>query len=160
MRYALPMSLFLILCWALMVLLSYFRPWILLPDIPMVAMVYFYYFAPKVPLWRCVFPLTLLMDMAANVCFGFHGVLYALAALVIFPLRPYWQMTSVFEQLVAVIFLALGYTVVKFLMLYVIAGIPAPTGWLWSVLMLIGVWPLMRALTGWFVLKYFPRERS
>lgn len=126
----------------------------------MVAIVYLYYFAPKVPLWRCLLPITLLMDIAANVCFGFHGLLYALTALVVFPLRPYWQITSVFEQLVGMIFLTIGYTVVKFLMLYILEGIPAPSGWLWTAAMLILVWPIMRGICSWFVLKYLPRETS
>lgn len=160
MRYVVPMMAFFLLCWVVMVILSYFQPWLLLPDITMISMVYFYYFSPKAPLWRCLFPLTILMDMSANVCLGFHGVLYALTALVVFPLRPYWQMTSLFEQLFAVIFFALGYIVVKFLMLYVVEGIPAPNGWLWTVVMLLVVWPLMRGLTGWLVFTYFPREHS
>lgn len=160
MRYGLPLFIFFLACWAVMVLGAFFRPWLLLPDICMVATIYVFYFAPKAPIWRCLLPITLLMDIGANVCFGFHGLLYVLTAAAVFPLRPYWQITSVFEQLIGMILVASGFTVLQFLLLYVLEGIPAPVGWPWTIVILILLWPIMRGIAAWFVLKYLPRENS
>lgn len=153
----LPLFLYFFACWLLLSLAAFFRPWLLLPDIIAMALLYLFYYQPQLPLWRAFLPVSLLMDLSAQVSLGFHGLLYALAALIVFPLHSYWRTVSVFEQLLGVLFLGVGLTVLKFLLLYVLEGVPAPSGWLWCIAAQLLAWPLMRMLSLIFMQQYGSR---
>lgn len=155
-----PVALFLFFCWALTIVAVFFRPIFLLPDVLMLAMLYLFYFSPQVKLWRYLLPISLLMDLAAQVVLGFHGILYLSFAIIIFPLRPYWQVLSLFEQVMGIICTAVGFQILRYLFLYLIEGIPAPAGWYWTILLQIIIWPFMRRITEWFSIRYLPREPS
>lgn len=160
MRVVPAVLLYFLLAWVVMVVAAFFRTWFLLPDLLLPVILYLFYYYPSVPLWRCLIPVSLLMDLAGQVSFGFHGLLFTITAFVAFPLRPYWQMVSVFEQIAGMICLSIGFQVVRFLLLYMIEGIPAPQGWYWIMLWQMLIFPVMRGVTTWFVLRYLPREAS
>ena len=155
----LPLLLYFFVCWLLLTVGAYFRPWLLLPDITVMVLLYLFYYQPRLPLWRAFLPISFLLDLSAQVSIGFHGVLYGLTALLIFPLHTYWRTVSVFEQLLGVIFLGAGFIVLKFLLLYIVEGIPAPAGWLWCFLLQLAAWPLMRMLSLIFMQYYGGRVR-
>ena len=156
MRDYLPVFAVLFFAWASMTLAAFFIPWPLLPDVVVVIVVYLQFFAPSAPRWRCVLPLSLLMDMAARVCFGSHGLLYGLVALSALPLRRAWQRAPLFERLFAVVSIAVVFQIAKFLLYFLVAAVPAPVGWYFTMLAQIVVWPLVC----WLVRPYLPREVS
>lgn len=157
MRFYCSVCFMLFLAWAIMVFAAFFIPFPLLPDVIVVIAVYLCCFVPEVPQWRCVLPVSLLMDMAAHVFFGFHGLLYALVALSVVPLRRSWQYASFFERAIAVVSLSIVFQLAKFLLYFLVAGIPAPPGWYQTIVAQIVIWPLVGGLSGWFVRRYLAR---
>lgn len=146
--------------WAATVLVSFWVPWILLPDLLMVMMIYLYYYAPQSPLWRCLLPISLLMDLSVQVPFGFHGLLYVLVAGLAFPLRQYWRVCSFVEQMLAVLLMAVFYPLIRFLLIYLLFGISAPAGWYWTIVGQILLWPVLRALMQRFAARHLLRGLS
>lgn len=160
MRFYFSVCFLLFLAWATMVFAAFFIPFPLLPDVVVVIAVYLHYFVPAVPQWRCVLPVSLLMDMAAHVFFGFHGLLYAVAALSVAPVRRSWQYASFFERSIAVVAISIAFQVAKFLLYFLVAGIPVPPGWYQTIAAQIVIWPFVGGLSGWFVRRYFARALS
>lgn len=155
----LPLALYFFCCWLVLNIAAYFQAWLLLPDLLLMALLYLFYYQPQLPLWRAFLPISLLLDLSAQLPLGFHGVFYGLAALLVFPLRDYWRRVSVFEQLLALSFLTLLLTVLKFLLLYWVVGIPAPAAWLWCLLGQLAAWPVMRMISLWFMSNYGGRAQ-
>lgn len=141
-------------CWLALIAGAFFHAWLLLPDIVLMVLLYLFYCQPQLPLWRTCLPITLLLDLSAQVSIGFHGFLYGLTALMILPLHHYWRTVSVFEQLLGVLFLGAGFVVLKFLLLYILEGIPAPAGWLWSFIWQLLAWFVMRVVSLFFLQCY------
>lgn len=143
--------------WLLTAFVHYYLPWVLLPDLFLVSIVYLRFVAPQLPVWRTLLPISLLMDMGAAVPLGFHGLLYVVVAFVAYGIRAYWQRAPVFEQLLAVTIISAGFIIVKFMAYYFLFGIPAPHDWYWTLLAQIAIWPFVRYLTLWVVMRFLPR---
>lgn len=160
MRFFFPIWFLFFAAWAVMTFAAFFIPWPLLPDVVVVMAVYLHYFVPAVPRWRCLLPVSLLMDMAAHVFFGFHGLLYGVTALAVAPVRRFWQRAHFFEKTICVVAVSVAFQVAKFLLYFLAADIPAPSGWYRTMVAQIVIWPLVSAVVGWFVRRHLPRAVS
>lgn len=155
-----PVFLFLLSGWAVQMLLAVFAPWIVLPDILVVMMVYLYFHAPTLPIWRYLLPVSLLADMAASVWLGFHGLLYTIMAFALFPMRRFWIVSSTFEQIAAMIVTSVCFVILKFLLFYLVMRVPAISGWYGSILAQLLIWPIINVLTSKFIMRFIPREHE
>lgn len=136
-RYS-SLFLFFFILWAVMLIIAFFVSWSRCPDLLVIGLVYAYFFNPDAPVWRALLPVSLLCDFAGHVPLGMHGVWYALAALVTFPLWRYWTVASTFERLAGIIGFCTLFQVVKCISMYIVLGIPAPNMWYLTI-----VWQLL-----------------
>lgn len=128
-------GIFLLFWWAVMLAADFFFAWFKLPDAVLAGVLYWFVLCPAQPLWRWVLPVSLLMDVAADVPLGFHALLYTLAALAVLPLLDIWRSSAPVVAVFIVIGVALLLQILRCLLHFFLSGIPAPSGWLW-----IGFW--------------------
>lgn len=138
--------------------MAFFMPWLSVPDLMMPALLYIYYYRPNLPLWRAMFVVSLLMDLSANVHFGFYGLFYGLFALALFPLRFYWKSVSDFMQIFLLFVIVFVFAFIKIFLLYVFEGVHALKFWWLTILFQFVLWVPMRFLTLW-VLRFFPNRK-
>lgn len=126
--------------------LDYFFNWWLLPDLLVLMLLQLVFIVPSPSIWRFLLPLSLLMDISAQMFLGFYGLLYGLSVLMLLPLTKFWLQGSALEQLLLVVVFSLVFVVSKYLLAYLLTASPAPSGWYWPVLTQVMCWPLLRGI--------------
>lgn len=108
---------------------DFFFAWFKLPDAVLAGVLYWFVLFPEQPLWRWVLPVSVLMDVAADVPLGFHALFYTLAILAILPVLDFWRSSAPVVALTLVVVMALLLQILRCLLHFFLSGIPAPSGW-------------------------------
>lgn len=144
--------------WLVMLMMDWFFPWFVLPDMVLLMWVALLFVWDDVPLWSPVLFVSVLMDVSANVGFGVHGLTYGICALAVLPIVRNMRLASGIEQL----FVLFGISVIaigfKGVLLYVVEGVPRSPGWALAIVFQVMLWPFARALAEWVLRPYMPQE--
>lgn len=146
--------------WLLMLLGDWFLPWFVLPDLVMLAWIALRFAFAAAPLWPPLLLVSLFMDVDAQVPLGFHALVQAVCALLLLPGMARLRLSSGVEQLTVLAFVAVLAALGKGLLLYVMLGMPMPTGWPLGVFVQIFLWPFARALGEALMRPYLPRDET
>ncbi|MBV7433466.1 hypothetical protein KRX19_00345 [Cardiobacteriaceae bacterium TAE3-ERU3] len=149
-----PFLLLLLLAWLVMMVLSFYASWLLLPDIMLLVLLATQLYRPAQINWLAVLPFALLADVAAAVPLGFHGMYYALVLFLLVPVGMIWKLVSTAAQFSLVVVIAAGVVLFKWLMTYILTGEPAASGWWLTVLGEVVCWPVVL----WLVALVTPPE--
>ena len=144
--------------WLLMLFADWFLPWFVVPDMVLLTWIALIFALESVPLWLPLACISLMLDVSAGVNFGFHGVVYGLCAVMLLPGMRHMRLSSGVEQLVTIFGISIVAALVKGVLLYVVAGIPMPLGWVLAVGVQMLLWPFIRAIAEWVMRPYVPRE--
>ncbi|MDO4642813.1 MAG: rod shape-determining protein MreD [Cardiobacteriaceae bacterium] len=154
-RSSMHLGLLLFFLWAMMLVMDFYVPWFVLPDVIVIVVLYVFLFVPQLPLWRWVLPISLLMDVASDSPFGFHALFYTLAALMSLPFPKIWRMVAPIVGVFVLCLLAIVLQILRCLLLFLWQGIPASPGWMWGALFSLLLLPLLRWLADNVVNRIF-----
>lgn len=146
--------------WLLMLLGDWFLPWFVLPDLVMLAWIALRFAFVTAPLWPPLLLVSLFMDVGAQVPLGFHALVQGGCALLLLPGMARLRLSSGVEQLLVMAVMAIFAALGKGLLLYVMLGMPMPTGWPLGVFVQIFLWPFARALGEVLMRPYVPRDEA
>lgn len=145
---------FLALSWLVMMVLSFYAHWLLLPDMLLLVLLAFQLCRPTQVNWLAVLPFALLADVAVALPLGFHGAYYALSLFLLLPIGALWRLVSTAAQMALVVVIAVGLVLFKWLLIYIVTREPAANGWWLTVIGDVGLWPIVL----WLVLSVTPPE--
>ncbi|MDO5090073.1 MAG: hypothetical protein Q4D61_00870 [Cardiobacteriaceae bacterium] len=146
--------------WLAMMLGDWFFPWLVLPDLVLLAWIALVFAFAAVPLWPAVAFVSVLLDVSADVPLGLHGLAYALCAFLLLPGMRRLRLSSGVEQLTVIAFISVCAALVKGILLYVLVDMPMPVGWPLGVFVQMLLWPFARALGEALMRPHLPRDES
>lgn len=146
--------------WLTMLFGDWFFPWFALPDLVMLGWVALRFAFAAAPVWPPVLLVSLFMDTAAQVPLGFHALMQALCALLLLPGMRRLRLSSGVEQLAVIAFVSVFAALGKGLLLYVMMGMPMPSGWPFAIAVQIMAWPFARALGEVLMRPHVPRDEA
>lgn len=150
-----------LLCaWFVMLAADWFLPWFVLPDMLLLMWVALLFALDGVPLWPPLLLISVLADLSVNVGLGFHGLVYGICALPTLLIVRQMRQASGVEQLIVLLGISILAAIAKGILLYVVEGIPMPSGWVVAVGIQMMLWPFARALGEWAMRPYIPREEA
>lgn len=144
--------------WFVMLLGDWFLPWFVLPDVVFILWIALLFALNAAPVWPPLLLVGLLMDLSAGVGLGFHALAYGVCALPVLLTMRQMRLASGVEQLVVLLLFSALAAMVKGVLLYVVEGVPMPSGWVLSAGLQILLWPFARAAAEWVMRPYLPRE--